>query len=183
MYRTANSLVIRVGDGADQVFVQDHYGELGGLNRIEFADGTAWNAQEFEPRVLRVTPFDDEVFGSDQADAFDGGLGDDLLYGYGGDDLLAGGTGDDRLYGDDGSDTLDGGEGADVLRGGPGNDVYFVDSTEPLTLEQIDERYPGLAKRLSAAPGIGIVLVRSASGPLCFWRGAPYGPAMLAAGP
>ena len=53
---------------------------------------------------------------------------------------------------------------------------------EPLTLEQIEERHPGLAKRISASPGIGIVLVRS-SGPLCFWRGAPYGLDALAAGP
>ena len=73
--------------------------------------------------------------------------------------------------------------GVRVVSAGPNAFVYFVDSTEPLTVEQIDERYPGLAKRLSAAPGIGLVLARSASGPLCFWRGAPYGTDMLAAGP
>jgi hypothetical protein len=73
--------------------------------------------------------------------------------------------------------------GIRVIAAGPNAFVYFLEMPEPLTLEQIEERYPGLAKRISASPGIGIVLVRSASGPLCFWRGAPYGLDALAAGP
>jgi len=47
----------------------------------------------------------------------------------------------------------------------------------------IDERFPALAARISAAPGIGIVLARSAAGPLCFWRGERYGLDALGAGP
>lgn len=74
-------------------------------------------------------------------------------------------------------------DGIRVVAAGPNAFVYFVESPEPLTLEQIEKRYPDLARRISASPGIGIVLVRSASGPLCFWRGAPYGLDMLAAGP
>jgi hypothetical protein len=74
-------------------------------------------------------------------------------------------------------------DGIRVVAAGPNAFVYFVDTPEPLTFEEIEARHPGLARRLSASPGIGIVLVRSTSGPLCFWRGAPYGLEALAAGP
>jgi Type I phosphodiesterase / nucleotide pyrophosphatase len=70
-----------------------------------------------------------------------------------------------------------------VIAAGPNAFVYFLETPEPLTLERIEKRYSGLAKRISASPGIGIVLVRSESGPLCFWRGAAYGLDALAAGP
>jgi hypothetical protein len=73
--------------------------------------------------------------------------------------------------------------GIRVVAAGPNAFVYFVEMPEPLTVERIDERYPGLAARISASPGIGLVLVRSATGPLCFWRGAPYGLDALGKGP
>jgi len=73
-------------------------------------------------------------------------------------------------------------DGIRVVAAGPNAFVYFLEAPEPLTLERIDQRYPGLAQRISASPGIGIVLVRSASGPLCFWRGEPYELGKLAAG-
>jgi hypothetical protein len=74
-------------------------------------------------------------------------------------------------------------DGIRVISAGPNAFVYFLESAEPLTLEQIEARYPALAARISASPGVGIVLVRSASGPLCFWRGGRYGLDSLAAGP
>ena len=74
-------------------------------------------------------------------------------------------------------------DGIRVISAGPNAFVYFLDSAEPLTVERIDERFPALAARISAAPGVGIVLVRSASGPLCFWRGERYGLESLGAGP
>ena len=49
-----------------------------------------------------------------------GGLGNDVLSGYGGDDVLDGGEGDDKLSGWDGDDTLD---------GGPGDDQFEADAT------------------------------------------------------
>src|SRR5258705_9284475 len=74
-------------------------------------------------------------------------------------------------------------DGIRVIAAGPNAFVYFLDTTEPLPLERIEERYPALANRISASPGIGIVLVRSADGPLCFWRGDRYGLDTLATGP
>jgi hypothetical protein len=74
-------------------------------------------------------------------------------------------------------------DGIRVIAAGPNAFVYFLETEEPLLLERIEARYPGLASRISASPGIGIVLARSAAGPLCFWRGARYGLDTLAAGP
>jgi Type I phosphodiesterase / nucleotide pyrophosphatase len=73
--------------------------------------------------------------------------------------------------------------GIRVISAGPNAFVYFLDSPEPLTLEQIEKRFPALATAVSAARGIGIVLVRSAAGPLCFWQGRRYGLDELHAGP
>ncbi|PYN23639.1 MAG: hypothetical protein DMD99_13550 [Candidatus Rokuibacteriota bacterium] len=73
--------------------------------------------------------------------------------------------------------------GIRVIAAGPNAFVYFLESAEPLTLERIEARFPALATAISGARGIGLVLVRSASGPLCFWRGRRYGLDELHRGP
>jgi type I phosphodiesterase/nucleotide pyrophosphatase len=73
--------------------------------------------------------------------------------------------------------------GIRVIAAGPNAFVYFLESAEPLTLERIEARFPALATAISSARGIGLVLVRSASGPLCFWRGRRYGLDQLHRGP
>jgi Ca2+-binding RTX toxin-like protein len=69
---------------------------------------------------------------------FEGGAGDDIIYGDRGNDILRGNAGDDRLYGgigDDrleggpGNDWLSGGFGADTIDGGEGNDYVRGDGT------------------------------------------------------
>jgi hypothetical protein len=52
--------------------------------------------------------------------------------------------------------------------------VYFIDETQPLTIERIEDRWPALGESLSRHPGIGYVLARSTEGPVCFWRGKRY---------
>jgi Ca2+-binding RTX toxin-like protein len=54
---------------------------------------------------------------------FEGGEGDDLVYGDRGNDILRGNAGDDRLYGGIGDDRLEGGTGNDWLSGGFGADT------------------------------------------------------------
>jgi hypothetical protein len=61
-----------------------------------------------------------------------------------------------------------------VIAAGPNAFVYFVDEPQPLTIEQIEDRWPALGESLSRAPGIGYVLARSHEGPVCFWRGKRY---------
>jgi hypothetical protein len=74
-------------------------------------------------------------------------------------------------------------EGIRVISAGPNAFVYFLDAAQPLTLEQIEKRFAALAAKVSAARGVGLVLVRSESGALCFWRGQRYGLDELHAGP
>jgi len=54
---------------------------------------------------------------------FEGGEGDDVVFGERGNDILRGGPGDDRLYGGIGDDLLEGGPGNDLLAGGFGADT------------------------------------------------------------
>jgi hypothetical protein len=61
-----------------------------------------------------------------------------------------------------------------VISAGPNAFVYILDSTQPVLVEQLEERFPGLASRISASRGVGFVLARSATGPVYFWRGARY---------
>lgn len=53
---------------------------------------------------------------------FDGGPGDDVVYGERGNDVLNGNEGQDRLYGGIGDDTVNGGDDGDLLSGGWGGD-------------------------------------------------------------
>jgi hypothetical protein len=63
--------------------------------------------------------------------------------------------------------------GIRVIAAGPNAFVYFLDSPDPLLIEEIEHRHPGAVARLSAEPGIGLVLARSATGAVCWWRGRP----------
>lgn len=60
-----------------------------------------------------------------------------------------------------------------VIAAGPNAFVYFLDSPEPLSIEEIERRHPGAVARLSEHPGIGLVLARAGSGAVCWWRGRP----------
>ncbi|HEV7400109.1 MAG TPA: calcium-binding protein [Solirubrobacterales bacterium] len=62
-------------------------------------------------------PGDDIVFGERGNDTLLGGGGNDKLFGGPGDDLVRGGPGDDLLVGGFGADTVDGEEGNDYIRG------------------------------------------------------------------
>ncbi|OLC16130.1 MAG: hypothetical protein AUH29_05870 [Candidatus Rokubacteria bacterium 13_1_40CM_69_27] len=58
-----------------------------------------------------------------------------------------------------------------VVAAGPNAFVYFLGEDRPLTIEWIDERFPGLADDIARRRGIGFVLARSQGGPICLWRG------------
>jgi hypothetical protein len=64
--------------------------------------------------------------------------------------------------------------GVRVISAGPNAFVYFLDIEEPLPLEQLDKRWPDLVEAVSRARGVGFVLARSATGPVCIWRGRRY---------
>jgi hypothetical protein len=71
-------------------------------------------------------------------------------------------------------------EGIRVVPAGPNAFVYFTDDPEPLLAEDLEARYPGVAGALSRHPGIGLVLLRSRVGAVCWYRGKRY---LLEGGP
>jgi Ca2+-binding RTX toxin-like protein len=72
-------------------------------------------------------PGNDVVYGDRGNDTLRGNGGNDRLYGGIGDDVLEGGEGDDLLAGGFGADKIDGGEGSDYVRGDATVD-HIVDS-------------------------------------------------------
>lgn len=73
--------------------------------------------------------------------------------------------------------------GVKVISAGPNALVYFLDSPTALGLEELDASAPGLVDELSRRRGIGFVVVRSARGPACVWRGRRYWPGLGPSGP
>ncbi len=65
-------------------------------------------------------------------------------------------------------------DGVRMITAGPNAFVYFTDSSAPLAIEAIDARSPGLVESLSRERGVGLVLARSAAGPVCCHRGKRY---------
>jgi hypothetical protein len=61
--------------------------------------------------------------------------------------------------------------GVRVVAAGPNAFIYFLADPEPLGLDQLDRRFPGLADEIARSRGVGFVLARSAEGPVCLWRG------------
>ncbi|MEW8227865.1 MAG: calcium-binding protein [Candidatus Thiodiazotropha endolucinida] len=145
--RAGDDLLLTVGSGAEVITVLGYFLDGGespyAVDRIEFANGAAWDmAQVIE--LLRPsgdaddhiegTVGDDEldgrgghdlVQGGDGNDTLSGGEGNDELHGDAGNDEILGNAGDDRLYGGAGDDRLRGGVGRDELSGGGGNDTYL----------------------------------------------------------
>ena len=54
---------------------------------------------------------------------------------------------------------------------------------EPYGADAFDQRFPGLAEKLSQSLGVGFVLARSTNGPVCFYRGKRYQFTNSGAGP
>jgi hypothetical protein len=70
-----------------------------------------------------------------------------------------------------------------IIAAGPNAFIYFLEDPQPLSVEWIDERFPGVVDEIARSRGMGFVLARSASGPLCVWRGKRYRLEELGAGP
>jgi Ca2+-binding RTX toxin-like protein len=122
------------------------------FNRIEFADGTFWTADQVRSRMFAAawTAGDDTVFGSGYADTLVGGGGDDTLYGNRGNDTLEGGKGADRLEGGGGDDRY-------VFHRGDGHDVIFDASDYYYVSSASDSLFSGraLKKRTSWCAAAG----------------------------
>jgi Ca2+-binding RTX toxin-like protein len=99
------------------------YSDYASLQRIEFADGTAWDLAAIKAKRFAGTAADDVVTGTVDAETLNGLGGADALYGQAGNDTLNGGEGNDSLYGQDNNDLLNGHAGNDLLSGGDADDL------------------------------------------------------------
>ena len=130
-------LRIRIRDSSDEVTINGWYSDNGrAIARLQFADGTVWDANAVASRVqegvlladgqLHGTPADDSLTASDLAGAVFGYAGNDVLTGDSAGNSLLGGDGNDVLFGGAGGDSLVGGDGDDVIAAGAGDD-FSVD--------------------------------------------------------
>lgn len=117
-WREAEELVLEVKVTGERVRVPSWQASL---VRVEFSDGSAWDADFLA--ALRAKP-------SNSAD---------VLYGSDGDDVIDALGGADTVYGLAGNDLLDGGPGNDSLYGGLGDDIYVVDTSSDVVIEELDE--------------------------------------------
>lgn len=87
------------------------------IERIEFADGTAWTDSDIKAMLVAATAGDDVIRGFIGNDVIDGQGGNDWIVADAGDDLIKGGLGDDRLEGGSGNDVylFNRGDGVDAL--------------------------------------------------------------------
>lgn len=127
--RVGEDLLLSVGGGSDSVtvanyFVDDAAGRYS-VERIAFADGSAWSIDAVKALVNQGTAAADTLVGYATRDIVSGQGGNDTVYGRAGDDSLRGNAGSDQLYGEDGKDALDGGTGNDLLDGGDGDDAML----------------------------------------------------------
>lgn len=111
-------------------------------------------------------PGNDVIFGDRGNDTLNGGEGEDSLYGGIGDDELTGGPGNDLLSGGFGADSIDGQSGDDFVRGDatldrivdsggdPGDTLSFATGVTPGFPNNPAQGYPNFAA-FSGFPGAG----------------------------
>jgi Ca2+-binding RTX toxin-like protein len=116
-------IVISIAGTEDQLHVKS----ATGIERYEFADGTALTESELRVRLFAQSRTEgaDTIWGSTLADSISGGAGRDRLYGSSGNDTVAGGRDEDILEGGAGNDTyvFNRGDGRDVVWDESGTDV------------------------------------------------------------
>jgi len=120
--RNNYDLELSINGSTDQMTVSNYFShDYYQIERIEFADGTIWDAERVKGFVTKGTEADEQLIGFETDDTLVGKGGNDTLYGYAGNDILDGGADNDTLYGGDGDDILSGGSGDDALYGEYGN--------------------------------------------------------------
>ena len=126
--RDGVDLVLRAAGSSAEMrlywWFNEGFGHEYQVQRVEFADGTAWTIDTLKEMVTRGTEGPDNLIGFGTDDVLRGQGGDDTLAGASGGDRLEGGAGNDALYGETGDDTLVGGAGDDTVDGGLDNDTY-----------------------------------------------------------
>jgi len=123
--RSGDDLILSINDTNDKITVNNWFLNESNeyqVERIQFADGTVWDAAAVKLLVLQGTSDDDVLIGYSTADSIQGLEGNDQIYGYAGDDTIDGGAGHDEIDGNAGNDELFGGADNDTIYGDAGDD-------------------------------------------------------------
>jgi len=117
--RRGYDMVLALAGEGEVLTLASWYSPASRIERISFADGTIWLADDLMQVPTVGTQDDDYLYGSDAADTLAGQAGNDVLYGGSGSDVLNGGSGNDLLFGDGGADIylIEAGDGNDVIDG------------------------------------------------------------------
>lgn len=148
-----------LGPGNDSLFV-DVFADKAGIGRLLFdaVHGVfGFTKTSGQSTIRGIENFDGftnyavTAIGTNAANHFNAGPGNDILRGNGGMDVLNGGDGNDRLYGGAGNDTLDGGDGTNKLFGGGGRDTLRQDGVD----NHVINGGAGVDKFIAATDGVG----------------------------
>ncbi|MEX5282167.1 MAG: hypothetical protein NW700_11475 [Nitrospiraceae bacterium] len=116
--RDGDQLIFTIDGTTDRLTLEGIFGaDFTRAVTVQFADGTVWDLNTIQDRVLSGTGEDGRLEGfSDRNDLIQGAAADEILVGLTGDDVLDGGAGHDVLYGGGGNDTymFDRGSGRDT---------------------------------------------------------------------
>ncbi|MCW9035682.1 MAG: hypothetical protein OQJ97_15800 [Rhodospirillales bacterium] len=118
---------IDLGGGTDILTLFDGANTVSVMNTETVIGGTG--NDHITANFTQAVSFDgglgnDILYGAAGADTITGGNGADSIYSANGDDYISGGTGNDYIEGGAGNDTITGGAGKDTLSGGAGNDIF-----------------------------------------------------------
>ncbi|MGF1454420.1 MAG: tandem-95 repeat protein [Alphaproteobacteria bacterium] len=97
-----SAVILAIGADGDRVRIENALGE-GRIETIRFDDASTWSIADVLARV--ASPLDDFIFGDDDGNPMEGGLGDDRLSGRGGNDVYRFTAGDGRDIIRDASDS------------------------------------------------------------------------------
>jgi len=131
--RSGTHLYIKINATGETLTVEHQFNGANGIEQVVFAGGAVWDRSQIAAAAwVRGTSGNEDLYGSADADVFDGRGGNDVLHG--------GGAGDTYVYGvGSGNDTVDENSGnsgidtirlvglvaADVLFGRIGNDLLI----------------------------------------------------------
>lgn len=105
-----NDVVLFIDD-ANQIYLDEQkVGSSSGIEQIQFADGVVWTRQDLIARAGAVASAgDDHMIGTNFADTFNGGPGNDTLSGRAGGDTYVYGVGDgnDVIFEESAASTMD----------------------------------------------------------------------------
>lgn len=142
-----DALVLTDGINGDKVTLDYFMRSWGGVQQVQFADGTTWSRQQLTQMELNSgTPGDDILNGTYGADLLDGKGGNDYIHGNGGGDTIVFNAGYghldiDEVYGQDKANILQLGAGINessiVARGTASGDLVVTDgiSGDQITLD------------------------------------------------